>query len=44
MAEFELRVQDMRVFYRVVGDEVQVVIIGRKRGSMLIVAGKRFIL
>jgi hypothetical protein len=33
-----------RVFYRVVGDEVQVVMIGRKQRNVLIVDGKRFIL
>ena len=44
VAEFELRVEDWRVFYRVVGDEVQVVMIGRKPRNVLIVDGKRFIL
>lgn len=44
VAEFELRVEDWRVFHRVVGNEVQVAMIGRKRRNVLIVDGKRFIL
>lgn len=43
-AEFELRVEDWRLFYRVVGAQAQVVIIGRKQRDVLIVDGKRFIL
>ena len=43
-AEFELRVEALRVFYRIAGDEVQVVMIGRKRGNALVVNGERFIL
>jgi mRNA-degrading endonuclease RelE of RelBE toxin-antitoxin system len=43
-AEYELRVEQLRVFYRVVADEVQVVIIGRKVGNALVVEGKRFVL
>ena len=39
-AEFELRVERWRVFYRVVGDEVQVALIGRKEGSRLIIEGE----
>ena len=43
-ASFELRVGELRVFYRVVGSEVRVALIGRKRGNLLFVAGKRFTL
>ena len=43
-ADFELRVADMRVFYRVAGDEGRVVLIGRKKGSHLLVDGRRFTL
>ncbi len=44
VADFELRVRDWRVFYRVRAKEVQVVLIGRKRGSHLIVDRRRFVL
>ena len=44
VADFELRVGEWRVFYRVTDGEVQVVIIGRKRGDFLIVDRKRFVL
>ena len=43
-AEFEFRIGDVRVFYRVAGRVVQVVLIGKKRGSSLVIEGKRFIL
>jgi len=43
-ADFELRVQDFRVFYRLSETRVQAVLIGRKRGSELIVEGRSFIL
>lgn len=43
-ADFELRVRDLRVFYRVSGDQVQVAIIGRKQGNALVVEGRRFVL
>ena len=43
-ADYELRIGDWRVFYRVVGDTVQVALIGRKTGNVLVVDGKRFIL
>ena len=43
-AEFELRVGNWRVFYRVRGEEVQVVLIGEKRGERLFIDGKRFVL
>ena len=44
VAEFELRVAKWRVFYRVKGDEVQVVLIGEKRGEKLFIDKKRFVL
>jgi mRNA-degrading endonuclease RelE of RelBE toxin-antitoxin system len=44
VADYELRVRDWRVFYRVNGGTVQVALIGRKRGSFLIIDRKRFIL
>jgi hypothetical protein len=44
VADYELRIRDWRVFYRVMGDTVQVVLIGRKRGDVLIIDGKRFVL
>jgi len=43
-ADFELRVAEWRVFYRVEADEVRVIVIGRKRGSHLVIDRKRFTL
>ena len=43
-ADYELRIHDWRVFYRVVDDTVQVALIGRKRGNALMIDRKRFIL
>jgi hypothetical protein len=43
-ADFELRVGDLRVFYRVVERRVQVVLIGLKAGNVLLVEGRRFTL
>jgi mRNA-degrading endonuclease RelE of RelBE toxin-antitoxin system len=43
-ADYELRIRDWRVFYRVVDDAVRVVLIGRKRGSFLVIDRKRFVL
>jgi hypothetical protein len=43
-ADDELRIRDWRVFYRVVGDTVRVALIGRKRGNVLMIDRKRFIL
>ncbi len=39
--EFEFRDGDLRVFYRVEGDQVLVDAIGRKRGSQLFIGGRR---
>ena len=44
VADYELRIRDWRVFYRVVEETVQVVLIGRKIGNFLIIDRKRFIL
>ena len=43
-ADFEFRVEDLRVFYRVAVDQVQVVLIGEKMGNHLVIDGKRFTL
>lgn len=43
-AAFELRNDDLRVFYRVVDNEVRITLIGRKQGNQLLVGGKRFTL
>ena len=44
LAEFELRVRDLRVLYNVEQDssEVVLLIVGRKVGNKLIVGGKEF--
>lgn len=42
VAEFELRVGDLRVLYDVVDEEVILLIIGRKVGNILIVDGEEF--
>jgi len=44
VADYELRIRDWRAFYRVVDKTVQVVLVGRKSGNLLIVDRKRFIL
>ena len=41
-ADFELRVEFCRVFYRVQGDLVIVELIGRKIGNVLLIGGKEF--
>lgn len=41
-ADYELRVEPLRAFYRVEGKVVRVVLIGRKRGDALLIDGKRF--
>ena len=43
-ADYELRVGALRAFYRVEGNAVRVVLIGKKRGEALLVEGKRFTL
>jgi mRNA-degrading endonuclease RelE of RelBE toxin-antitoxin system len=42
LAEFELRVADLRVLYNVEESEVILLVIGRKVGNKLIVGGKEF--
>jgi mRNA interferase RelE/StbE len=42
LAEFELRVGDLRALYNVEGDEVVILIVGRKVGNRLIVEGEEF--
>lgn len=42
LAAFELRVGKLRVLYNVEGDEVVVLIVGRKAGNKLIVEGEEF--
>ena len=41
-AEFELRVGDLRALYNVEGEEVVILIVGRKVGNKLIVEGEEF--
>ena len=41
---FELKAGELRVFYRVVGSEVRITLIGRKKGNQLFIDGKRFTL
>lgn len=42
LAEFELRAGDFRVLYNVEGDEVVILIVGRKEGNKLLVEGEEF--
>jgi hypothetical protein len=42
LAEFELRAGDLRALYNVEGDEVVVLIVGRKVGNKLIMVGEEF--
>jgi mRNA-degrading endonuclease RelE of RelBE toxin-antitoxin system len=42
LAEFELRAGDLRALYNVEGNEVVLLIIGRKVGNKLIVEGEEF--
>jgi len=44
VADYELRIRDWRVFYRVIGGTVQVGLVGRKNGNVLIIDGKGFML
>ena len=41
-AEYELRLGDLRVFYRVRDEIVEVVLIGQKRGNRLIIGSMEF--
>jgi mRNA-degrading endonuclease RelE of RelBE toxin-antitoxin system len=42
VAEYELRVGDLRVLYDVVDEEVVLLIVGRKVGNTLVVDGEEF--
>ena len=42
LAEFELRAGDLRALYNVEGDEVVILIVGRKAGNRLLVEGEEF--
>jgi mRNA-degrading endonuclease RelE of RelBE toxin-antitoxin system len=42
VAAYELRAGDLRVLYNVEGDEVVVVVVGRKVGNTLTVAGEEY--
>ncbi len=41
-AEYELRAGDLRLLYNVEGDEVVILVVGRKAGNKLIVEGEEF--
>ena len=43
-AEYELRLDEWRVFYRINEGRVEVVLIGEKRGASLFIGGEEFIL
>ena len=42
LAEYELRAGDLRVLYNVEGDEVIILLVGRKVGNNLVVEGEAF--
>src|SRR5437667_12879355 len=42
LAEYELRAGDLRALYNVEGDEVIILIVGRKVGNKLIVEGEEY--
>jgi mRNA interferase RelE/StbE len=42
LAEYELRVGDLRVLYNVDGNEVVLLVVGRKVGNKLVVEGQEF--
>lgn len=41
-ADYELRVEPWRVFYRVQGDVVTIELIGQKKGNVLLIGRKEF--
>lgn len=43
-ADYELRIREWRVFYRVTGNSVRIALIGRKKGNVLVIDRRRFIL
>ncbi len=44
VADYELRLEDLRVFYRIEESVVSIAVIGRKQGNALIVEGKEYVL
>ena len=42
LVDFELRVGNLRVLYNVEGDEVTILVVGRKSGNRLVVEGEEF--
>ena len=42
LAEFELRAGNLRALYNVEGDEVVIIVVGRKVGNKLVVEGEEF--
>jgi mRNA-degrading endonuclease RelE of RelBE toxin-antitoxin system len=42
LAEFELRAGNLRVLYNIEGNEVVILVVGRKAGNRLIVEGEEF--
>ena len=42
LAEFELRAGNLRVLYNVEGDQVIILVVGKKQGNKLLVAGKEY--
>lgn len=42
IAQFEIRVGDLRVLYNVEGEEVIVVLFGQKQGNLLMVEGEEY--
>jgi mRNA-degrading endonuclease RelE of RelBE toxin-antitoxin system len=42
LAQFELRAGDLRALYNVDGDEVVILVVGKKDGNTLIVEGEEF--
>lgn len=43
-ADYELRLDSWRVFYRLSGRRVEVTMMGEKRGNILFIEGKEFLL
>jgi mRNA-degrading endonuclease RelE of RelBE toxin-antitoxin system len=44
VADYELRLEDLRVLYRIEEADVLIAVVGRKRGNALIVEGKEYVL
>jgi mRNA-degrading endonuclease RelE of RelBE toxin-antitoxin system len=41
-ADYELRIDPWRIFYRVQDEVVTIELIGQKKGNVLLIAGKKF--